>query len=57
MGKRRWQTLDQRRLDNQSRIAAWQALSAAQQLLALDARLGVGQGAQRQRKRLAKPNQ
>lgn len=35
------------------RVAEWQALTPAEQLAALDRRLGVGQGATKQRARIA----
>lgn len=42
-----------RRLDVQASQKAWRALSATEQLAALDRRLGVGIGATKQRARLA----
>jgi len=42
-----------RRLDVQASQKAWRALSATEQLAALDRRLGVGVGAKKQRARLA----
>jgi hypothetical protein len=42
----------QRREEATERLAAWQAKSPAQQIAALDARLGKGVGAKRQRARL-----
>ncbi len=44
--------LEQRRLDGAKRNAAWQTLSTVQKLASLDARLGAGIGAVRQRAKL-----
>lgn len=42
----------QARLDDATRVTAWQALSTAQKIASLDGRLGVGIGAKRQRSKL-----
>ncbi len=43
-----------RKAAHEARKADWQTLSPKEQLAALDARLGKGQGAKKQRARLAK---
>jgi hypothetical protein len=44
---------EQRRADDAARVKAWRALTTVQKIASLDARLGAGQGAKRQRKKLA----
>ena len=43
---------EQRKLDGETRNKAWRALSTVQKLASLDARLGAGIGAVRQRAKL-----
>lgn len=45
--------MNQKALEEEARLAAWRALTPTAQLADLDARLGVGVGAVRQRKMLA----
>lgn len=44
--------LDLRREEAEERLRAWRSLSPEEQLAELDARLGPGQGARRQRERI-----
>ena len=44
---------DRRRIEGHERNLAWQKLTPAQRIASLDARLGVGQGAKKQRAKLA----
>lgn len=46
---------DQRREEGEARNATWRALTLTAQLQSLDARLGAGNGAKRQRAKLATP--
>ena len=53
MSARRHHDKRRRQAEHEERLEAWRKLTPQQQLLELDRRLGVEEGAQRQRKKLS----